>query len=261
MVAKIVVIGADGRLERLGMTPWTIWDRFQWTGLFGGELYDETKQELTFTHPENIAALEWFASYSRKWGVTQLQTFQGGFGTFFSATYPFWMEKTAFDIHGTWMGKYISNNAPDLEWGMAAPPVQSPVPYGTVYTTCDFNVIPRGAKHPKEAFEFLKFWYTPEISRYLSNQFYTFSPMISVNMDPEFVRTHDNPVVELNAQLAMGETAFRAPHIPVYQYMVNELDDAIDEVVYLRKDARTALEEAEKKVSDELGRVLRRGRR
>lgn len=260
MVKKLVIVGADGRLERLGMTPWTIWERWQWSGLFGGRLYDGKNHKVTLTDPKNVEAFGWLSSYSKKWGVTQLQTFQGGFGSFFSETYPFWARKTVFDIQGTWMGKYIKNNAPDLEWGIAPPPVQPPVKYGTAFAYADVNIIPKGSKHPREAFEFLKFWYKPEINRFLSKQFYTYSSLVSVNRDPEFIRTHDNPKVQLNSDLAMADTAFGMPKVPVYGYMMKELDAAIDEIVYLKKEPEAALKDAEKKVERELQKVMRQRR-
>ena len=60
---------------------------------------------------------------------------------------------------GPWIYSFIKNYAaPDFEWGVAAFPSADPERLPNVsYADSDVLVIPAGAKHPREAFEFIRY--------------------------------------------------------------------------------------------------------
>ena len=156
---KLFLRGKDGKLIRAGFMPaepgWWNWG---WGCVFGGKFWDG-KARITANSPEMVRGYEWVRSYSRKYGADDLQTFRSGFGNFSSPQNAFLSEKVAMELQGVWMHNFITMFAPKLEWA-AAPfphPADRPDMANTTYTSEDVLVIPRGAKHPNEAFEFIAY--------------------------------------------------------------------------------------------------------
>ncbi|MFX8824957.1 extracellular solute-binding protein, partial [Acinetobacter baumannii] len=84
--------------------------------------------------------------------------FRSGFGGFNSTQNAFISGKMASVLQGVWMANFIQKYNKDLDWA-AVPfpyPKDKPELKGSSMVDLDIIVIPRGAKHPKEAFEFLK---------------------------------------------------------------------------------------------------------
>jgi multiple sugar transport system substrate-binding protein len=72
----------EGKLVQVGMQPWDFYGTGNntlnaWVRAFGGNFYDEQKDELTFNHPRNIRAVEWYTEWAKRIGadkVTALTT-------------------------------------------------------------------------------------------------------------------------------------------------------------------------------------------
>jgi ABC-type glycerol-3-phosphate transport system substrate-binding protein len=66
----------DGKLVQVGMQPWDFYSTAPsltgsntlnaWVRAFGGSFYDEQKDVLTFNHPRNIRAVEWFTGWAQR---------------------------------------------------------------------------------------------------------------------------------------------------------------------------------------------------
>ena len=63
------------------------------------------------------------------------------------------------EIQGVWMANFIHKFSPSLQWGAAPFPTPADQPDLRNMTIADSDnvVIPRGAKHPKEAFDFIAY--------------------------------------------------------------------------------------------------------
>ncbi len=256
---KITERDESGRVTQMGFVPWSPgWWEWAWPYYFGGDIYDEANQKVTITTPEAIAAYKWEASYAEEYGVSQMQTFTSGFGSYFSQNYPFFVGKTAMELAGTWEGKYIRNNAPDMDWGVAPPPVQAPGVYGSTYVYADVHVIPRGAKHPKEAFQFMEFLYNKDVMADVCEGFFTFSSIRVNNEDTEWIEGHDNPKLQTSIDLAFDPNAFHEPACPITDYLWSELIAAKDEIVWGKSTAEEALAKAEGKIQAELDKAFRK---
>ena len=48
--------------------------------IFGGEMYDPQKDEITLDNPKVVKALEWMVSYAKKYDVNQLDSVTASFG-------------------------------------------------------------------------------------------------------------------------------------------------------------------------------------
>lgn len=158
LVDKISKRDSKGNIEFAGFMPSEPgWWNWAWGPYFGGKLVDGDK--ITVNSPENIRAFEWIASYAKKFGATAMQSFQSGFGNFASPQDPFMTGKVAMEENGVWKANYIRVYKSDTPW-FAVPmpyPADRPDLAGHANLSQDVLCIPRGAKHTKEAFEFIRF--------------------------------------------------------------------------------------------------------
>jgi multiple sugar transport system substrate-binding protein len=152
---------ADGNLLQAGFLPqdpgWWLWAQPLW---FGGSYFDADGKVSIAKDPASVAGFAWLRSQTQELGLDSLQRFASGFGPFASSQNPFYSGKVAMTVQGVWLNKFINEFAPSLDYGVglwpaAHPPASPDAPF--VLTEADLIVIPRGARHPKESWEFLRY--------------------------------------------------------------------------------------------------------
>jgi multiple sugar transport system substrate-binding protein len=252
---------ADGRVVQMGFMPAEPgWWNWAWGYLFGGKLWDGDST-VTCASPDNIEAFEWVQSYAKEYGVKALQVFQSGFGNFSSPQNAFLAEKVAMEIQGVWMHNFISKYAPELQWG-AAPfphPADRPELANVTVVGEDVLVIPRGARHPEEAFEFIKFVNSQEGMELLCMGQRKHTPLRAVS--PEFLAKHENPYIRVFIELAHSPNAVATPKMSVWDEYRDELISAFDQIWLCRATPRQALEAVQERIQAKLDREIRRERR
>ncbi len=253
---KLFLRGKDGKLIRAGFMPaepgWWNWG---WGCVFGGKFWDG-KSKITANSPEMVRGYEWVRSYSKKYGADDLQTFRSGFGNFSSPQNAFLSEKVAMELQGVWMHNFITMFAPKLEWA-AAPfphPADRPDMANTTYTSEDVLVIPRGAKHPNEAFEFIAYVQSQEGMEMLCMGHRKQSPLRKVSR--RFWETHPNPYIKLFTDLAWSKNAIVAARTPLWPEYNAELGNAFDEVALLKATPQAALDKVQARMQPKLDRLL-----
>jgi len=248
LVAKISTKDANGDLKMAGFLPSDPgWWNFAWGMYFGGKLMEGDK--LTIDSPENIRAYKWIEKYAKMFGPKEIQSFQSGFGNFASPQDPFMLGKVATEINGTWKGSYIRVYRPGMKW-FAVPfpyPDDRPDLAGHACLSQDILTIPRGAKHPKEAFEFIRYVQRQDVMEGLCKGHGKNSPLAKVSED--FFETHQNKFIRLFDQLARSPKAFSAPQIGVTSQLRAEIDVAFTEVSTGLKSPDQALHDAQDRVS------------
>jgi ABC-type glycerol-3-phosphate transport system substrate-binding protein len=249
---------ADGKITQMGFMPaepgWWPW---AWGAYFGGKLWNG-KDRITATAPENVRAYQWVRSYTDKLGAKPLQIFSSGFGSFSSPENPFLSQIVAMELQGVWMHNFIDQYAPEMEWG-AAPfphPADRPDLANTTPVEEDVLVIPRGAKHPEEAFEFIAFANSREGSELLNMGQRKFTPLLDVS--PQFLREHPNPYIEVFIDLAKSPNAIVPPQMPLWQEYQAEMATAFDQVRLAEKEPEAALREVEVRMQRKLDRDVKR---
>jgi len=69
-----------GEFERVGMVPWDLYghgNTFQaWGRAFGAEFIDERKDEITFTHPRVLKAVEFYTGWARRLDAAKVINFR-----------------------------------------------------------------------------------------------------------------------------------------------------------------------------------------
>lgn len=250
LMFKIQEKNPDGSLKLAGFLPSNPgWWNYAWGPYFGGSLLKG--DTLTVNSPENVRAYEWTLKYAKAYGAKEIQNFQSGFGQFASPQDPFMDGKVATEENGVWKANYINVYRPGLKW-FAVPmpyPADRPDLEGHCNLSQDVLAIPKGAKHPKEAFEFIRFVQRQDIMEWLCSMHGKNSPLQKVS--EHFFQTHPNKYIRLFDRLARSPKAFSPPDIGIFPEIGAEMDVAFQKVSTLQETPKEALDDAEGRLTDE----------
>ncbi|KKI92095.1 sugar ABC transporter substrate-binding protein [Bacillus sp. SA1-12] len=159
VIEKTSIVGDDGRLQRIGLWPGV--DPYTFAYTLGGNFWDAEKNEVTPEDPGVKASMQLAKDIWDEYGSENLDRFSSGLGKYMSAQNPFFIGKYAMTIDGEWLPTFIKQYAPELNYGIAPIPYDESQPEfansGNINTSVFY--IPKGAKHPEEAWEFLS-WFT-----------------------------------------------------------------------------------------------------
>lgn len=247
MAQKLTKFDKNGHIAQLGFTPsepgWWPW---AWGYWFGGKLWDG--KDITYDSPENVAMLRWAQTYPQRYGTEELRRFQSGItGNFASPQNAFFSGRVAMVLQGVWLASFIMQYAPDLEW--AAAPFPSAVPgLGNVsFAECDSICIPVGARHPKEAFEFIRFLCSQEGTEILNLHQRKFTPLRKVS--PEFIENHPNRYIQLFIDLASSPNIFHTPTMSIWYEYQDEITPVFDSVMLVESTPEQAAAMVQQRVS------------
>lgn len=218
------------RVGLLQTLPW--WWPYAWPVLFGDPLYDEAKGKVTIDSPASTASFEWLTSYPRRLGYDRARSFASAFDrSFLSAGDPFLSGRTSMCLQGPWMANFARRFAPDLRFGVTAfprladDPPQSP-PRGVV--ECDVLIVPRGAKEPEAAAEFVAFTQKQEVQEALCQDHCKPSPLASVS--ESFVATHPHAGIAVHNALVSSPAAVVLPRIKSWKEYAVRTQTAFDAI-------------------------------
>lgn len=204
------------------------WWRAMWVYWFDGELWDGA-DGLAVDSPASRRAFSWIASYGERFGTRETGAFLEGFGNFSSPLNPFIRGRVAMELQGPWMWNFIQKYGDGkFELGVAPFPSETAGGAPVTIVETDILVVPAGAPHAREAFEFIRFINRPEIIERVCAGQGKFSPLASVS--PDFWSTHPHPFIRVFYDLAASPGARAAPQITIWKELKNELDQAVKEV-------------------------------
>lgn len=250
--AEKLTVRKAGKLQRMGFVPW--WNQgwhYTWGWAFGGEFYNADTQKITANDPRIVESFAWQKSYLDKYGMKDVQAFSSSYETQMEVLDPFISGKVAMVISGDWYIAGIKRFGPDLDYGIV--PIPRPAQYKepTTWSGGWSMVIPTGAKNPQAAATFVK-WYTGVEANKMYAEGTTHLPVTRVGAATTFLR-------ELPGYKVFIEVlpySRNRPVIPVGGLYWDELTAARDYVIYGKKTAKRALDDATAKVQAELDRVL-----
>ncbi len=256
---RLTKVDENGRLIQVGYLPTEPgWWKYPWALWFGGTLWNGVDR-LTFNSPESLKAMKWIASYAdgavfkgvgpKPISYEELDRFKKTAGAFSTSDNAFFSGKVAMEIQGVWMAKFIGFYAPkDFEWGCCPfPAIEDPKNPGkpllanVTVAEADVIGIPRGAKHVKEAFEFIKFMCTPEGMEILCLGQGKHSPLRKTS--ESWYREHPHPYIKVFEDLGDSPNCFRIPPIGVWRECAQAWGDAFDDVWTGKKTPQAALDE------------------
>ena len=240
-----------GRLVRTGFLPAASWYLQQMPLWFGGNVWDERRHRFTLTSPPVVAAFTWAQGYSRRMGAAASADFKTGMGNFDSPQNPFLAGTDVIEQQGPWMANFILNYHPAMfgvpdaaaydvsrpaaerraacTWAAAPFPSAVPGLANVTYAGFDDFVIPRGAKHPREAFEFMAWVTTRPVMERFCDMHSKNSPL--TNVSPGFLEHHKNPYIDVWDDLARSPNAHGIPQVPIWPEASDELTALVQRLV------------------------------
>ncbi len=249
-------------ITRMGLRPTYYW---LWAAAWGGSFFDENNQKVTADDPKNIEMFTWMASYSKKYDVTKIQAFEQGLANERAGTLdPFMNGQLAMDeVGGAWkLGDY-RKYATDKGFNFGIVPVPNPAGMTgkATYSYGDFTVVPKGTKHPGEAWKFVK--YTGGLGGTLEDYFKVLTwgnrpinvPVTTKMLDYEPFKKimADYPGFQEMVDLFLkGDRVMLPPKLPVGQFFSDRLDAARDKIRLLQGEPAAIL----KGVNDEVQKEL-----
>lgn len=229
----------NGRIAQIGFMPAEPrWWPFFWVNFFGGRLWDGDGR-ITLDDPGNVRAFEWIQSYPKRYGVAALQDLSSGFGDFASPQDPFLSGKLAMIFQGVWLANYIHQLAPGLDFGAAPFPALRAGGPPVTYVDSDMVVIPRGAKHVAEAFEFLTFLSRQSSLEKLNLGQQKNSPLREVS--DAFFANHKHPYIHLFQDLASSPGGVGQPKMSLWWEYRREIETVFQRVWLMQATPEEAL--------------------
>ena len=247
LVEKISKRKKDGTLQMAGFLPGEPgWWHWAWPCWFGGKLVDGDR--ITIDTPEAERAFDWIKKYGDRFGISQVQSFSSGFGNFASPQDAFMTGKVASQLQGVYKANFIRLYQPKLKW-FALPfphPADRPDLAGQTIIDADVLCIPRGAKHPKEAFEFIAFVQRQDQMERLCSAHGKNSPLMKVSEG--FFNRHPNKYIRLFDKLARSPLSFHTPKTGIFPQLSQEVGNAYQEVSTGSKTPKQALKDAQARI-------------
>ena len=114
------------------------------------------------------------------------------------------------------------------QWGAAPFPSAVPGLKDVTFGGFDTLVIPKGSKHPKEAFEFIAFVNRQDVMEKLCSLHCKNSPLTKVSK--EFIENHPNPYIEVFRRTGASPNAHGVPHVAVWPMISDEMSNAATRV-------------------------------
>ncbi len=281
---KLTRKNPDGSFKTIGFIPnygnsWFY--LYSWQN--GGEFMSPDGRRCTLNNPYSAEALRWLVKmYDDLGGAEKVNAFQSGFQS--AELDPFFIGRIAMKIDGNWVLNSIARYAPDLDFGVAPAPVPSArlrgegrfkgVPPFITWSGGFSLAIPRGAKHVKEAWEFIKWMTSLEAARIMHRvqRAYNYSkgrpyvPNMSANrrINEVIFREFAPPDPRLRKALQvflslMPVSRFR-PVTFVGQRLWDEHARAFELAIRHKKTPEQALADGQRIVQKELDKVFYRER-
>jgi ABC-type glycerol-3-phosphate transport system substrate-binding protein len=117
------------------------------------------------------------------------------------------------------------------KWAAAPFPSADPKLQLVTYCNCDVLVIPRGARHKDEAFEFIAFVNRPAEMEKLANLHCKISPLAKVSDD--FLTHHRNPYIRVFDSLAASPNAHPTEPVPILNEVNDEMNNFVQRLAIL----------------------------
>ena len=239
---KITQRDAQGQLTRIGVRPP---DAVTLLSLFGGGFLDPTTGQVTADNPRNVQAAAFDKSLvDVQGGYEAVQSFSQGFGAGQGSYNPFFLGQIGMTFDGQWNTYWAYHYSPKTHYGIAPLPYPAAYPKqkGTVWLGGNLFCIPRGAKHPKEAWDFLVWTQSPEGQQRFAMSLHGI-PNLRASLHDPALRSGEpwRPRYGTFMDLSDSPNATFFPPMPVATLYQNELTNAVDSVCYGRQTPSEAL--------------------
>jgi len=163
--AKKLDVKKGDNYERIGFYPlWGSAGASSWmTNADNGKGFIDNG-ELAIDTPNKVEALEWILGWKERLGENTVQSFQAEFGS--EQANPFIAEKVAMWVDVGTFYTQLRDYGQDVEFGVAPIPAKEEGAGNWAEGGGFVAEIPKGAKHPKEAMDFIKYLTSVDAQKY-----------------------------------------------------------------------------------------------
>jgi multiple sugar transport system permease protein len=155
-----------------------------------------------------------------------------------------------------WLANYIRQYAPKMDFGAAPFPVLREGDPPVSYVDSDMLMIPRGAKHPEEAFEFISFVSRQSSTEKLNLGQQKNSPLREVSA--AFFANHKHPYIRVFQDLASTPRGVGQPKMSVWWEYRREIETVFQRVWLMEATPAQALGEAKVRIQKQWDRTRER---
>lgn len=268
LAERITPAGTE-RFERVGYLPdpRRLW---AWGTVFGGRFYDadasDPSDQITADSPVIVAALEWMAGYSERYGADRLAAFRSGDQALTGASFPLLADRRyAVMMDGQWrvrdLAEAVQAGTTTDEFGVCPLPPPSGGTERAGWVNGNFFIVPHGAKNTAGAWEFMKFWsgfdgHEADAAKTAARGGWI-PASAQVVKEPAFEQfLRANPLFGEFVELASSEAQQPTPALPVASGYYRELVAAAQDVLYRGADPKQRLKQAADRTRDRLREAL-----
>ncbi len=249
---KLNKTNSKGQYTQVGFIPWLNqgW-HYTWGYAFGGSFADVKACKVTPTNAGVEAGFQFLSDWAKAMDPQKAQAFVTTYApqNYPPAQDPFVTGRAAMVITGDWMLSTMKEFAPKAEYGVTYIP--TPDGQKTSWSGGWSVVMPRGAKHPKETVEFIKFMAGQEGQRIYSRDSSHLPTWKALLSDKSAVNAN-----EAFFQTLLPNSKSR-PALPVGALYWDELTRAQNSVTLGQSDPKTALAQVESRVQPRLNRFCK----
>jgi multiple sugar transport system substrate-binding protein len=251
---KLFKKDAVGKFDTIAYLPADIWGgMFNFIGLWGGKLFDDEAQKSMAANPTAIQALKWMVDYYNRYGgLESVANFMAGFKGIGQGDHPWLLGREGMWMNNQWVLSFTDRLAPGrFKYGIGASIVSSgPGSKGPLAGT-DANIMLKGSmKHPKEAWEFFKWWAARDGAKFRMENWNTATGTVSLNKTIRLSGYWNDQVWSIFNQAMSNSKSW--PSTPVLAIMQNRMTNEIDQALRNNKTPEQALRDVDAFVNAEL---------
>jgi multiple sugar transport system substrate-binding protein len=196
-----------------------------------------------------VAAYDWIQSFTLDYGLDNVKVLSSEFGPWASPSAPFFTGRIAMVFQGVFYDNYIHQYKPGLDYGVGPWPEAVPGVTDFAMAEADVLAIPRGARHPREAWEFIRYVNSAntgarsrdelqgaELLDYLQVKN---SPLRA--WSPFFTEHNLHPHIAMMRRLSASPNVVSAPDVGIWQEYYREVISSFDRVRLLDATPAEAL--------------------
>jgi|GEM_PF-1022477 len=242
-------IDDDGNITQAGLLPYGVnW----WGRIFGGNFYDPENNKITANSDENVAALEWLASYSERLDLDKIAAFANNFGPYASAENSFFAGQEAIRQTGDWFTVFQEYFAPEAPLNMFAAPAPEDGRENCTLVDGSIFTIPANVPDAANSWELIRWLQEDRNMSQFAYQIYNIPTKITLANNDESL---EDERYKMAVELLSGENAFTPDQMPVSDYLAYLLTEAEYQVLRGEADAMDALTEATELAQEQLDEI------
>ena len=158
---KLTVRNSDGSIKVAGFVPLNQWEQIgpgDLANAWGAKWFDSNGKPQFAEDPGWAEAFKWQRQMIDYYGYDNItKFFAANQNNEFNSSNAFEKGKVAMMFDGEWRTAFIKRDVPSLNYGTAAFPAANPDYYGSARVGGTIVGIPKGAKHPAQAWLLVKY--------------------------------------------------------------------------------------------------------